>query len=311
MNILAEMVFGSNLYGTATKNSDQDFKGVFLPTKAECFLGKMSKSMHFDSNKNPNQKNTSTDVDKEYYSLQYFLQLCFQGGTCAIDMLHSPKTIITSPEWEFIRQNRSRFYTNSMKAFTCYILKQMSKYSVKGSRLNDAKVVLDYLKSKPQTSKIGEYWDDLPVGEHIEKIVIAECNTVERRAYSVCQRKLMFNTPMAVAIKTVQMFYDNYGHRAHQAANNLNIDWKAISHSYRACCQMLEIYTTGDLIYPLREAKLLTDIKLGKLHYVNDGVGEKLEELVDKIEKLAYTSKYPEKVDQNFWTYWLVNEVYK
>jgi len=46
MNIIVKMKFGSHLYGTATVDSDLDYKGVFLPSKKEVLLGKIHKSIN-------------------------------------------------------------------------------------------------------------------------------------------------------------------------------------------------------------------------------------------------------------------------
>ena len=43
MNLIVKMVFGSHLYGTNTPQSDKDFKGVFMPTNEQIYLGKIPK----------------------------------------------------------------------------------------------------------------------------------------------------------------------------------------------------------------------------------------------------------------------------
>jgi predicted nucleotidyltransferase len=39
MRIIVKMKFGAHLYGTATSDSDLDYKGIFLPTKEQLLLG--------------------------------------------------------------------------------------------------------------------------------------------------------------------------------------------------------------------------------------------------------------------------------
>ena len=143
---IVKIIFGSHLYGTNTPQSDQDFKGVFLPTKREVYLGKIPKSYRIDSKKNNNVKNTSEDTDCEMYSLHYFIKMACDGETSVLDMLHAPDNMLiyTSDIWKDITLNKHLFYTKNLRALIGYARRQASKYGIRGSRLNDAKKVLDY-----------------------------------------------------------------------------------------------------------------------------------------------------------------------
>ena len=66
---LVEMVFGSHLYGTDSPSSDRDYKGVFLPSKRDLYLARTPKSLSFNTKTDTTTKNTSTDTDRELYSL--------------------------------------------------------------------------------------------------------------------------------------------------------------------------------------------------------------------------------------------------
>ena len=93
IDIIVKMKFGSELYGTATPESDQDFKGVFLPTKEQVLLQRVPRSLIFNTKKSTGAytvKNSSQDIDCEFYSLHYFIDLACKGETAALDMLHAP-----------------------------------------------------------------------------------------------------------------------------------------------------------------------------------------------------------------------------
>ena len=75
LDILFLCKFGSHLYGTATESSDTDIKGIFLPTKEQCFLNKIPKAITYNSKKDNSGKNTAEDIDIEVYSLHYYLEL--------------------------------------------------------------------------------------------------------------------------------------------------------------------------------------------------------------------------------------------
>lgn len=62
------------------------------------------------------------------------------------------------------------------------------------------------------------------------------------------------------------------------------------------------------IIFPLREAPYLIDVKMGKLDYTGE-VLPRLEELMDEIERLSQKSDLPEKVNRAFWDDFLVDTV--
>ena len=309
MKLIMKTIFGSHLYGTASKKSDTDIKGVYLPTLDDLILQKTGKSINNITKKDVNKKNTKDDVDSEIYSLHYFLQLAFKGETVSLDMLHIPKRLLleSTPEWDFIYQNRNKFYTKNLKAYLGYCRTQAAKYGVKGSRLADAEKVINYLKTIDNPYlKLSEIWDNIPMGENIKFIEIDNAQQKDKRALEVCSRKIMADTRVIYAIEVVQKFYDSYGERARLAKENKNIDWKSISHAFRAGLQLKEIYETGDLIFPLKEKDFLKKIKQGEFHYQDDGISQMLEDLIDEVEQLSINSNYPEKVDQDFWNDWLI-----
>jgi len=290
--------FGSHLYGINNKNSDLDYKGVFLPLIEEILLGKIPKSLRYTTNNNSG-KNTNRDIDIEMYSLHYFIKLACENQTVAIDMLHSNKQslIISSYIWDSIVKNRHKFYTKTLTAFLGYIKKQASKYGVKGSRLNAAKQVLDFLNQFDDELRIHEIWDKLPTGEYQIKYENDE-NGIKH--YEVCNRKIQETVTISYAKSILQKFYDNYGKRAELAAKNEGIDWKAICHAFRSAFQCKQLLTEGTITFPLKESDFLKRIKNGELNYQNE-IAPLLDSLVDEVEELSRKSNLPEKVDRKFW----------
>jgi predicted nucleotidyltransferase len=65
MRIVVNMKFGAHLYGTATSDSDLDFKGIFLPTKEQLLLGQVPKSYNYSTGK-VFSRNTNNDVKVIY-----------------------------------------------------------------------------------------------------------------------------------------------------------------------------------------------------------------------------------------------------
>jgi hypothetical protein len=304
LNILFLCKFGSHLYGTSTPESDEDYKGVYLPTLDQCIIGDVPRTVSYYSGKD-DSKNTKDDVDIEIYSLHYFLKLLSRGDTGALDILHAPldnKDIVlhSTDIWEFLNKNRSLFYTTNLSAFVGYCRKQASKYGIKGSRLNDCKMVLEFLKDKP--GKLSDY--EFPKGEHIHYIEADKSLKIPFPMYQVVGKKFQITVECSYAYNCLKLFYDEYGKRAKLAAENKGVDWKAVSHALRCAFEMNQIYSRGDLTFPLHQADYLRDVKQGKRKY--KAVGEYIEDLMDKIETMAKLSHYPKKVNMKVWYQWLV-----
>jgi hypothetical protein len=308
MKTIVKMKFGSHLYGTDTPNSDTDYKGVFMPSADQVLLGRIPKSINEQTKRGSETKNTADDVDTEIYSLHYFIHLACEGETVALDMLHAPSNMILedSCTWRRIVDNRQKFYTRNLKAFIGYARRQAAKYGIKGSRLNDALRVVECL-SNYGLKRICDIWDTLPEGEHIAKHPPNENN---ERMYEVCGRKVGERATIEYAHDIFKKFADAYGERAKQAARNEGIDWKAVSHTFRAAYQVKEILTEGKITFPLREADFLRNVKGGMYDYQTE-IAPKLDSLMDEVEVLSAESTLPIKPDREFWDSFICNVVRK
>jgi predicted nucleotidyltransferase len=304
MDLLVKMIFGSHLYGTDTPDSDRDYKGIYMPTGREVLLGRIPKSYNSTTGSGLS-KNTAEDVDCEIYSLHYFLRLAYQGETAALDMLHAPASALlcTSDTWQELVSERHRFYTRNLNAFVGYARRQAAKYGIKGSRLSDAKQVLELLRSHDPSTRLSELWELLPEGEHARKLPATDPRH-PHRLYQVCGRKLIDTARVGQHIETLARFVDAYGERARKAEANEGIDWKAVSHAFRAGFQVRSILSVGTFSYPLPEAAFLRVVKAGKLPYRE--VGPMLDRLIDECEELAAASTLPEACDRVWWDDWLV-----
>ena len=313
--------FGSHLYGTDTPDSDTDYKGVFVPSKECIYLGKIPKSISFNSKGGKEKgKNTSDDVDVEIYSLQYFLKMACDGETVAMDMLHVPLDntnvcMFYNRIWKQIHEERSKFYTTNLSSFVSYARKQAAKYGVKGSRLATCKMVMDfllnmgnkieYITNKPSEGvKLSGIWNELPQGEHIH--FLEDEGNPEIKLYQVCGKKFQSTSSISHVYNILKNFYDKYGHRAKLAEQNEGIDWKAVSHALRACYQLLDIYQRGDIIYPLRQADFLREVKKGTFDYKMN-IAPILDRMISDIEEIVKYIDLPSKTNIEYWNNRLIN----
>lgn len=327
MKTIMKGYFGSHLYGTSTPESDTDFKEIFVPHPKEILLGRAMNHTNLNTN-NTSTKNSHDDVDHELYSLKYFLQLAATGETVALDMLHTPANMVVKSElpevWQFIQDNRWRFYTTDMKAYLGYVRKQAAKYGVKGSRLAELRKVLEVLEPYPEWKyedrpkdkahnvrwKVADIAHLLPTSEFLEWTDFVDHKSGVQKFYNVLGRKFQTTITVAEMKYSLTKLWNEYGERARKAEANEGVDWKALSHALRGGLQLQEIYTTGDLVYPLKDAEFIKKVKAGTIPFKE--VQEWLENCVDEVERqsiIASKNGMPDKVDMTFWDEFL-EEVY-
>lgn len=294
------MQFGSHLYGLNTPTSDIDIKGIFLPTREQILLGNIPRQVTISSGPK-DRKNSATDSDIAYYSLHYFIKLALEGQTVAIDMLHSDKRhwLQSSTIWESLVRNRRAFYSKNLAAFMGYIKTQAAKYGIKGSRLDAAKEVVAFLRSKDE-AKLEKYWDLLWENEYCSK----QFNGTHR-IWEVCGKKLTETAKCSFAIEILELFITRYGDRAKLAALNQGIDWKAVSHALRAGYEVLSILRHKTFAFPLPESDYLRKVKAGEYDYLTN-VAPTLEQLVETITKEVEKSDLPKHPDKEFVDNWLI-----
>ena len=311
--MIFECVFGSQLYGTSTPSSDTDYKGVFLPDAKQIIMG-TTDVYHRDTGKK-GQANTAEDTDREYFSLKKFIYMASKGETATIDMLHTPsdKVIISSGVFDFVRENRQMFYTTKMQAYLGYVRKQASKYGVKGTRLSDLESVISYIERVPDEAlnyKLVAFFETLPKSEFTFVGTDTGKDGQVIHFYEVLGRRYLAGIRFSEFVDQIQKIGKDYGERVQRAKTG--VDWKAVSHAIRGAEQLLEIYQTGDLQFPLKNAKFITEVKLGQHDYLTV-VQPYLEEIMDKAEfeaRQAEKNGLRSEVDKKFWDDF-VFDVYK
>lgn len=306
MQPIVQIKFGSHLYGTSTPESDLDIKGVYIPCADDILLQRVKPMISKSREKGFKEKNTSDDVDEEYYSLQRYLELLAQGQTVALDMLFAPKASMMStphPVWLDIQNIAPQLITKGATAFVRYCRQQANKYGIKGSRVSAARLALDVLKAGEEqygsNEKLSLMHDNLnklvQENEFIHFINGKQPDGSPITYFEICNKK----TPMTASIKTArgiaQQLMHEYGQRALAAERNEGVDWKALSHAVRVGYEAIELFETSKITFPRPEAKHLLNIKQGKVQYAD--IAEEIEELLIKVESAANASDLPDAID--------------
>lgn len=315
MNIIVKAVAGSHLFGTNTEKSDRDFKGVYIPSQEDILLGKVRPSVSIKTN-NTGNKNTAEDVDVEYYSLQKFMKMLYEGQTVAIELLWTPNNLIleTSTFWEELQRCRGLLMHKQVTAFTAYCKTQADKYGVKGSRMGAVKKVIEFLNDCPQDAQVFRVMESmkekLSAVEHV-KFYTVDTEKGSASFIEVCNRNFQDTTRVGYILHSLVKIYDNYGHRARQAETNEGVDFKALSHAYRVCCQAEEILLDGKLTLPLKpdDRNMVRMIKEKELPFTY--VRDLLEAKLELVAQAQTESKLPDHFDYDSWCKEYVMGVYK
>lgn len=315
MNVVMTTIFGSRLYGTKTPNSDTDYKSVYIPCAKDIILHTYQPVINRGRNKGRDPstaKNTADDVDHELFALDKYVELLLQNQTIALDIAFSQKIDrMTHPCWAELISNLDKFRSKNVKAFLGYCRQQANKYGIKGSRVAAVDEICRVLSELDQSSRLKEHETELfflTGTDHIEILDIEVPNQNEVtyvKHLSVCNRKVPFTIKVSDALKVFTHLQREYGERSRLAANNENIDWKALSHAVRIGRQSIEYLYTGKIIFPRPDAHILIDIKLGRYKYAE--VANEIEGLLTHIEEVASVVDLPDEPNRD----WAQDFVYR
>lgn len=307
LDLIVEMRFGAHLYGTDTPESDLDVKGVYLPEGRDILLQRVRPTITFSPAKAAGERNQPGDVDREYFSLQRYLELLAAGQTLAIDMLFAPDAAMLrplAPLWRDIQAQAPRLVSRRATAFVRYCRQQANKYGIKGSRVATARQALALLTEAEAnhgtTARLTVIAPELErftaCTEHAGLVDAPMPGDRIVRHLEVCGRQMPYTASLKSAREVLQRLVDDYGQRALEAERNQGVDWKALSHAVRVGREAIELFTTGRIRFPLAYADHLLRIKRGDMPYA--AVAEEIEDLLAAVEAAASASVLPEAPDQ-------------
>jgi hypothetical protein len=310
MTVVVAMQFGSHLYGTATPNSDHDYKVVYLPPARDILLQRVTNTSWRRPEKDPTAKNSPGDHDEEAYALHHYVKLLGEGYTGAIDMLFAPDAaMLQTPArvWRIIQRNKERFLSRKAAGFVSYCQQQANKYGIKGSRMHAVRVILTWFDTAIARygphAKLQVAAEQLPEFLEAQKLEHTRLIELDNRGLKewhleCCGKKAPFLTSLKETRAIFQRIFDTYGERARLAERNEGVDWKALSHAVRVGHEALALLQTGGIEFPLSNAGHLLRIKRGELPY--KVVAGEIELLLQLVTEAQAGSVLPEEPDYNF-----------
>ena len=297
MREIIRMQAGSHLYGTSVPESDEDQKGVFIPSASSILLQRTKEGI-----------NTKEDgVDLELFSFHKYLKLLLEGQTVALDMLFTPKEFYLSPpepEWYTILANKKRLLCKGVSAFVGYCRHQTTKYTIKADRYGAVAamvVTLESLAADPR-DLLGSHTDSLDKLERdypeIEVTEVCQASGGNLLHLDVAGTKVPLTASVGTALDTYKLKLRKYGSRVRKLKEMEASDWKSMMHAVRVAHEAIEFLETGKLTFPRPEASLLLAIRLGKLP--PEKVSEMIDEGLIKVEEALLKSSLPEEPDRKF-----------
>jgi hypothetical protein len=294
INTIAKVVAGSRLYGLDGPGSDYDEKSIHLPELNELIL---RRAPH-------NLQRKEDGKEYESFSLQSFLQNTCTGQDVSVVMLHAPKNKIlqNSEVFQFLRDNKSKFYTKRMLGSLGYAKSQAIKYSLRADRMNSVKKAIDKLKELVDRGimKVAQAWDELPEDNYLVKGTQDDSRESDKRVWEVSGKGVTANVNPTYALSFLTELYNKYGDRVKVAANLGSHDYKSISHAFRTAYQLYHIYKDGGFEFPLQETDFIKSVKYNKVDFLKEDLDLKLNSLISEVESLAAKSNYPNSVDQEW-----------
>jgi hypothetical protein len=299
---LARIVHGSHLFGTSTPRSDQDFKGVHLPSGEAILLQRAEEVIDRGIVAKQGTKNTAEAVDEQSFSLQKFFAMLAKGDTVATEILFAPP-LEADPRWPGIQAVGRSLLNRECKGFVGYCVRQAAKYGIAGSRMASVRRLLDLLEAETGAGRGGQRLASMADvlcsfadgQEHAAWVNSPGANGEDLWQIDCCDRKMPMTVTIGEARKVYARVWETYGERARAAAANEGIDWKAISHAVRVARQAIELLTTGHITFPRPDAAQLLAIKQGDMPYAQASI--LLEGLVAQVHGAGAASVLPDRTE--------------
>lgn len=304
-------VFGSELYGTSTGKSDLDVRGIFVPSLRSIILGTAKKSLHFSTGKDAD-KNSPADMDIDLWSVEnWVMHLLPNGDTGALDLLFSPSNkecvLYDSGLLSPVFRNPLKFLDlANNNAYAQYSLSQAKKYGIKGSRLGAIRAVWKLLQEWETEGRLSEYIDKIALACGHEQYCFVKDMPDGQKSLILCGKTHVGGIKMAEFRERVCRDMEMYGERAKAAEANQGVDYKALSHAFRALNQMEELLLTGKIEFPLASRDMLMSVKRGDIPW------NELESIIltrlDEVKRLHETmAQQRQNLDPAFAENFLLN----
>lgn len=162
-NLIYKARTGSNAYGTVTKTSDDDYAGVFIPTKDYVVGTKHVDQVILGTKASNDRKNTKDDIDYTVYALPKFIKLAKDNNPNIIELFFIPErcVLFRSDSWDELQRNYALFISKkAYHTFKGYAYSQRLKLQVKKENLTG------------RTELVEQFGYDVKFGSHLVRLLL-------------------------------------------------------------------------------------------------------------------------------------------
>lgn len=145
-NCIAVLRVGSQLYGTNTPESDDDYIGIYIEPKPYRLGRKRCEFVEFKSNSSSSGKrNQKGDLDCTFYGLDKWFGLLGNNNPNQLELLfvNDRNTIFTTEAFQEVLKQRSIFISKKLKhSFAGYAYSQINRNEVKSGNQTGRKEMI-------------------------------------------------------------------------------------------------------------------------------------------------------------------------
>ncbi len=283
---------GSHFFDLATENSDQDFRGIYMPSKKEFYEGETRrKEIEYKTQpgNKKNVKNTKDDIDFTLFSITKFFQLLKSGDFNCMELLHAPedKILIDSPYMQNLRLMRENLLVNDISAFLGFIKKEYKRYGININHYKVQEELLKFLEPYHRHLRLNEIWKDIEeYAKDNDMITFTESRTGNNKyvpSLKIAQRLYQNTVKVEYVRETIRQKLKTYGYRQRNMAN-AGVEFKGLYHALRLIYEANDLFDYGELKLPFNKErhKLLLNIKTSNIDK------QTLFDLIDKEIDLLY-----------------------
>jgi len=302
-------VAGSHLFGAATAQSDTDYKSVFIPSARDILMGNTKQSKQ-TSTGNDKAANAAHDVDCTSFSLQSYLSLLGKMETNAIEMLFAPNLV---DDWaaapmKMVYNDRFKIMTDNKDSFIGFGKSQAMRYAVRGDRMDTLVAVVDLFTQASPHHKLSDQWPIIERLRHIPNAFVTDVPDEHRNPasgrrdstpyLSVFGREVPLTVKPGEAIKVYQKPIDEAGKRTKASAASGGPDWKGLYHAQRIVDEGIELFSTGELLFPAQNCHAYIAIRTGQMEL--EDVLLQFEDSLAQLEELTPIREFREGTDEDW-----------
>ena len=271
-NKILKIVVGSQLYGTNTPDSDEDYSGIFIAPEDYYFGIRTSDERDLSTeDKNELGKNTADAVDYKLYEIRNLVRLAAQNNPNIIEHLFvNDKNILHITEHGRHLLNHAYLFPNksALDKFIGYAKSQKHKMIIKLDNYEQLTNAKEFFSNQDPNEYIVMFREDDRVKEFFAEkgsyFIVGDLNF---------QKHMMVKKVLAALNERLDKIKNR-----HELVLKYGYDTKFASHLIRLLTECRTLLKYGKLEFPLYNADFILQIKQGKFEL------EKILEMSDEYE---------------------------